>query len=63
MSEVVGKIYTKGCVDTIKGWVEANLLTVGGVALGVAALQLLVIWLARTLETQIDDQKSLWQYQ
>lgn len=63
LSDVVGKIYTKGCVDTIKGWVEQNLLTVGGVALGVAAVQLLVIWLARTLESQIDDQKSLWQYQ
>merc|ERR1712029_416679 len=63
LSYVTVKIYTKGCVDTIKGWVEQNLLTVGGVALGVAAVQLLVIWLARTLESQTGNQELFQQYQ
>jgi len=63
IDKIAGKIFTRGCVVTIKDYMEGNLLTIGGVALGVAAVQLLVIWLARTLESQIDDQKSLWQYQ
>ena len=37
-----------------------NLYTVGGIAIGIALSQLLVIWLARTLERQIKSQKALW---
>ena len=44
----------------LRGFVESNLYTVGGIALGVAVAQLLVIWLGRKLEGQIEDQKSLW---
>ena len=32
----------------------------GGIAIGIALSQLLVIWLARTLEGQIESQKALW---
>ena len=30
------RVYTQGCVPTIKVWVENNLYLVGGVAVGVA---------------------------
>ena len=44
----------------LQGLIENNLYTVGGVAIGIALSQLLVIWLARTLEGQIESQKALW---
>jgi len=54
------KVNTRGCLPTIQNLIEANLYTVGGVAIGIALSQLLVIWLARTLEGQIENQKALW---
>lgn len=62
LSEVRERIYTEGCLKSIRMWVESNLYWVGGIALGVAFVQLLVIWLARTLERQIENQRALWQY-
>jgi len=56
------KINTKGCIPMIQRWFEQNLYTVGGIALGVALAQLLVIWLSRTLEGQIENQMALWKY-
>jgi len=61
-TEVLQKINTRGCIPTIQALIENNLYTVGGVAIGIALSQLLVIWLARTLEGQIESQKSLWTY-
>jgi len=58
--EALEKINTKGCIPTIQTLIENNLYTVVGVAIGVAVCQLLVIWLSRTLEGQIESQKSLW---
>ena len=58
--EVMRKIYIKGCIPTIQTLIENNLYTVGGVAIGIAMSQLVVIWLSRTLEGQIESQKSLW---
>merc|ERR1719150_2657110 len=55
-------INTRGCIPTIQALIENNLYTVGGVAIGIALSQLLVIWLARTLEGQIESQKALWTY-
>lgn len=60
--EVIRRIFTRGCIPTIQTKIENNLYTVGGVAIGIALSQLLVIWLARTLEGQIESQKSLWTY-
>lgn len=54
------KINTGGCMIKMRGFVENNLYIVAGIALGVAVAQLLVIWLGRKLEGQIEDQKSLW---
>ena len=74
--QVLIKVNIKGCIPTIQTLIENNLYTVVGVAIGVAIsqvadlddfsisqlsiLQLLVIWLSRTLEGQIESQKSLW---
>ena len=57
---VLEKINTRGCIPTIKNMIENNLHSVGGVAIGIVVCQLLVMWLARTLEGQIESQKSLW---
>jgi len=61
-TEVLSRINIRGCIPTIQALIENNLYTVGGVAIGIALSQLLVIWLARTLEGQIESQKSLWNY-
>lgn len=53
-------IWTGGCIEIIRVWAEGHLYTICGVALGAALGQLLVIFLAKTLEQQIDSQKSLW---
>jgi len=60
--KVIEKIHTRGCIPTIQSIINNNIYTVGGVAIGIALSQLLVIWLARTLEGQIESQKSLWTY-
>jgi len=59
-TDVMLKINMHGCIGTIQTLIENNLYTVGGVAIGIALSQLLVIWLSRTLEGQIESQKSLW---
>jgi len=59
-AEAVLKIHIQGCIPKIQTLIENNLYPVVGVAIGVAVSQLLVIWLSRTLEGQIESQKSLW---
>lgn len=39
-TEAMTKVYTKGCISSIQGFVESNLYTVGGIAFGVALAQL-----------------------
>jgi len=63
MAEVMESINIRGCIPTIQALIENNLYTVGGIAIGIALSQLLVIWLSRTLEGQIESQKSLWNVQ
>ncbi|XP_023169427.1 tetraspanin-33 [Drosophila hydei] len=53
-------IWTSGCIEVVRVWAERNLYTIAGIALGVALVQLLVIYLAKTLEGQIELQKSRW---
>ncbi|KAH8387647.1 hypothetical protein KR093_008513 [Drosophila rubida] len=53
-------IWTSGCIEIVRVWAERNLYTMAGIALGVALIQLLVIYLAKTLESQIELQKSRW---
>jgi len=58
--EASKKIWINGCISTIEMWVYGNLYIIAGIAVGVALAQLFVIFLARTLEGQIQRQKSLW---
>jgi len=53
-------IWMEGCIDAIEAKFYGNLHIVGGIAVGVAMTQLLVIFLARTLEGQIQRMKSQW---
>jgi len=58
--KIGARIYMTGCIPKLRQFFEQNLYTVGGIALGVALAQLLVIWLSRTLEGQIENQRALW---
>ncbi|XP_071441020.1 tetraspanin-33-like [Hetaerina americana] len=60
VAEAGKKVWTSGCIEMVRNWAERNLYTIAGVALGVALAQLLVIYLAKTLEGQIELQKSRW---
>ncbi|XKL62617.1 hypothetical protein PGB90_002450 [Kerria lacca] len=60
VAEASKRIWTSGCIEIVRLWAERNLYTIGAVALGVALSQLLIINLAKTLEGQIDLQKSGW---
>lgn len=60
VAEAGKKVWTSGCIEMVRIWAERNLYTIAGVALGVALAQLLVIYLAKTLEGQIELQKSRW---
>lgn len=62
-ADVLEKINIRGCIPTIQTLIENNLYTVGGIAIAIALSQLLVIWLSRTLEGQIESQKALWNVQ
>ena len=54
------KIWTSGCIEIIRIWIERNLYTIAMTALITALSQMFIIYLARTLEGQIDLQKSRW---
>ncbi|EDV45641.1 tetraspanin-33 [Drosophila erecta] len=54
------RIWTSGCIEIVRVWAEHNLYVIAGNALGIALIQLLVIYLAKTLEGQIELQKSRW---
>ncbi|KAI5694317.1 hypothetical protein M8J76_008073 [Diaphorina citri] len=60
VAEASKKVWTSGCIEVMRLWAERNLYTIAGVALGVALSQLLIINLAKTLEGQIELQKSRW---
>lgn len=60
VSEAGKKVWTSGCIEIVRSWAERNLYTIAGIALGIALSQLFVIYLAKTLEGQIELQKSRW---
>lgn len=60
VAEASKKVWTSGCIEVVRAYAERNLYTIAGVALGVALSQLFVIYLGKTLEGQIDLQKSRW---
>lgn len=58
MAEASKRVWTSGCIEIVRSWAERNLYTIASVALGVALSQLFVIYLAKTLEGQIELQKA-----
>ncbi|XP_022909631.1 tetraspanin-33-like isoform X1 [Onthophagus taurus] len=60
VAEASKKVWTSGCIETFRLWAERNLYTIAGIALGIALSQLFVIYLAKTLESQIEMQKARW---
>ncbi|KAJ1524794.1 hypothetical protein ONE63_009666 [Megalurothrips usitatus] len=60
VAEASKLVWASGCIEVVRSWAERNLYFIAGVALGVALSQLLVIYLAKTLEGQIELQKSRW---
>uniref|UniRef100_A0A1B6F8X5 Tetraspanin n=2 Tax=Proconiini TaxID=565685 RepID=A0A1B6F8X5_9HEMI len=60
VAEASKKVWTSGCIEVVRSWAERNLYTIAGIALGVALSQLFVIYLGKTLEGQIELQKSRW---
>ncbi|XP_067006874.2 tetraspanin-33 [Anabrus simplex] len=60
VAEAGKKVWTSGCIEIVRSWAERNLYTIACVALGIALSQLFVIYLAKTLEGQIELQKSRW---
>ncbi|XP_035211055.1 tetraspanin-5-like isoform X1 [Stegodyphus dumicola] len=53
-------IYEKGCLRAGEEWIEANLVPVAGVSVGVAVLQILGICFAQNLRADIFAQKAKW---
>ncbi|XP_065565129.1 tetraspanin-33-like isoform X4 [Artemia franciscana] len=62
-SEARKRIYTTGCIPAITTWATMNLNIIGGVAIGAAVLQLIVLYLSRKLRNEIWRQKQLWEYE
>lgn len=60
VSSASKKIWTSGCIEIVRVWAERNLYVFAGVALSCSFIQLLIIYLAKTLEAQIELQKSRW---
>ncbi|CAG7731742.1 unnamed protein product [Allacma fusca] len=52
------KVWTQGCIDALKSWINRNLYIVASSTLGIALMQLFVMYLAKSLEGQIELQKS-----
>ncbi|BES96778.1 positive regulation of Notch signaling pathway [Nesidiocoris tenuis] len=60
VAEASKRVWTSGCIEIVRSYAERNLYTIAGVALVVALCQLFVIYLGKTLEGQIELQKSRW---
>jgi len=58
--EVNKYIYTRGCVEALTEFIERNMNIVAGVCLGSALVQLLAMFLARSLQGQIMAQRARW---
>lgn len=54
------KIYTTGCIPAGEKWLETNLIPVAGVAVGMALLQILGIFFAQNLRSDIQAQRAKW---
>lgn len=57
-SEAKDKVWTTGCIDALKSWINRNLYIVASSALGIALMQLCVMYLAKSLRGQIEMQRA-----
>ncbi|XP_029192082.1 tetraspanin-17-like [Acropora muricata] len=55
-----GVIYTRGCIEAVKKWFKDNMFVIGGVAVGIALLQIIGICFANSLITDIKLQLARW---
>merc|ERR1711953_1345494 len=55
-----GKINDKGCLPAGEKWLEQNLISIAGVAVGIAFLQILGICFAQNLRADIFAQMAKW---
>ncbi|XP_066930798.1 tetraspanin-33-like [Clytia hemisphaerica] len=55
------RIYTDGCVDGITGWFYEHIQVVGGLAVGVAVMQIIVIAFASSMIADVRRQKAKWE--
>lgn len=53
-------IYTRGCVDVISVWFKRHLVVIGGVACGIAVLQIIVMSFTAKLIKDIRKQMAKW---
>nr|XP_058970378.1 tetraspanin-17-like [Pocillopora verrucosa] len=53
-------IYIKGCIAAVRDWFKENLIIIGGIAVGLALVQIMGICFANSLITDIKMQKSRW---
>lgn len=53
-------IYTRGCLDAVKEWFKENMIIIGGVAVGLALLQIMGICFANSLISDIKLQLARW---
>lgn len=60
--EVNKYIYTRGCIEATSEFIERHMNFVAGACLGSAFIQLLAIFLARSLQSQIMAQRARWMW-
>lgn len=53
-------IYTEGCIEGITKWFKSHFVVIGGVAVGIALLQIIVICFSAKLITDIRIQMAKW---
>lgn len=58
--EVNKYVFTRGCLEAISELVERNMNLVAGICLGSALAQLFAMFLARSLQGQIFEQRARW---
>ena len=58
--EVGNFIYTRGCIEATSEFIERHMNMVAGSCLAAALIQLLAIFVARSLQSQIMAQRARW---
>ncbi|KAJ7391636.1 Tetraspanin-5 [Desmophyllum pertusum] len=54
-------IYTRGCIDAVKEWFKENMIVLGGIAVGLALMQIMGICFANSLISDVKMQMARWE--